>query len=84
MPAEPMSLLLRPRNFFTGNPVMDVPPSFCSTPSQVAAGGKGVRDATDAVSKLAFGAPVAGAEDAGAPGCCGSKSNGTNGVNGHH
>lgn len=82
MPAEPMSLLLRPRNFFTGNPVMDVPPSFCSTPSQVAAGGQGVRDATDAVSKLAFGAPVAGAEDAGAPGCCGA--NGVNGVNGNH
>ena len=88
MPAEPMSLLLRPRNFFTSNPVMDVPPSFCSTPSQVAAGNKGVRDATDAVSRLAFGAPVAGAEEAGAPGvdatggsCC---SNGTNGVNGTH
>lgn len=54
MPAEPMTLLLRPRNFFTNNPVMDVPPSFCSTPSQVAADGAGVHDATDKVSQLAF------------------------------
>ncbi|KAK4099480.1 hypothetical protein N658DRAFT_475249 [Parathielavia hyrcaniae] len=35
MPAEPMTLLLRPRNFFAGNPVMDVPPSFVRVPSQV-------------------------------------------------
>ncbi|PLB38794.1 peroxisomal copper amine oxidase [Aspergillus candidus] len=38
MPAEPMTLLLRPRNFFTRNPVLDVPPSFARSPSQVAAG----------------------------------------------
>lgn len=38
MPAEPMTLLLRPRNFFTRNPVLDVPPSFSRSPSQVAAG----------------------------------------------
>ncbi len=37
MPAEPMTLLLRPRNFFLKNPALDVPPSYCSTPSQVAA-----------------------------------------------
>ena len=36
MPAEPMTLLLRPRNFFLKNPALDVPPSFCSTPSQKA------------------------------------------------
>ena len=36
MPAEPMTLMLRPRNFFLKNPALDVPPSFCSTPSQVA------------------------------------------------
>ncbi|OIW24631.1 hypothetical protein CONLIGDRAFT_604273 [Coniochaeta ligniaria NRRL 30616] len=54
MPAEPITLLLRPRNFFTSNPVMDVPPSYASTPSQVLAGGKGVIDATDKFSKLAF------------------------------
>jgi len=37
MPAEPMTLLLRPRNFFLKNPALDVPPSFSSTPTQVAA-----------------------------------------------
>ncbi|KAJ3566516.1 hypothetical protein NPX13_g7100 [Xylaria arbuscula] len=54
MPVEPITLLLRPRNFFTNNPVMDVPPSFCSTPSQVAANNAGVVDAKDKMSKLAF------------------------------
>lgn len=34
MPAEPMTLLLRPRNFFQKNPALDVPPSYSSTPSQ--------------------------------------------------
>lgn len=38
MPAEPMTVLLRPRNFFTRNPVLDVPPSFSRTPSEVAKG----------------------------------------------
>lgn len=82
MPAEPMTLLLRPvcvslstkssfvlvslgsggfemlhctdslqRNFFLRNPALDVPPSYCSTPSQVAAG-KGARDMADKMSKL--------------------------------
>lgn len=52
MPAEPMTLLLRPRNFFAKNPALDVPPSYCSTPSQVA--GKGaVLDARDKMSELA-------------------------------
>ncbi|KXJ97285.1 copper amine oxidase [Microdochium bolleyi] len=37
MPCEPMTLLLRPRHFFLNNPVMDVPPSMCTTPSMVAA-----------------------------------------------
>jgi primary-amine oxidase len=41
MPAEPMTLLLRPRNFFDRNPVLDVPPSYARTPSQVAAGASG-------------------------------------------
>ena len=36
MPAEPFTLLLRPRNFFLKNPALDVPPSYCSTPTQVA------------------------------------------------
>lgn len=38
MPSEPMTLLLRPRNFFERNPVLDVKPSYARTPSQVAAG----------------------------------------------
>ncbi|KAI9872983.1 MAG: Copper amine oxidase, partial [Watsoniomyces obsoletus] len=32
MPAEPMTLLLRPRNFFLRNPALDVPPSYARTP----------------------------------------------------
>jgi primary-amine oxidase len=51
MPAEPMTLLLRPRNFFARNPALDVPPSYCSTPSQVASKEK-VFDAADKMSKL--------------------------------
>jgi primary-amine oxidase len=34
MPAEPMTLLLRPRNFFTRNAALDVPPSSYITRSQ--------------------------------------------------
>lgn len=45
MPAEPMTLLLRPRNFFLRNPALDVPPSFARSPSQVLAGKKGVEEA---------------------------------------
>lgn len=54
MPAEPMTLLLRPRNFFVRNPALDVPPSYCSTPSMIAAGKKEkeVWDKTDSESKL--------------------------------
>ena len=33
MPAEPVSLLLRPRNFFKQNPALDVPPSYVQTTS---------------------------------------------------
>ncbi|KAF3930138.1 hypothetical protein ABW19_dt0208273 [Dactylella cylindrospora] len=57
MPAEPMSLLLRPRHFFLRNPVLDVPPSYSSTPSQVANPGlkEKVVNAADKLSKLAFG-----------------------------
>lgn len=36
-----MTLLLRPRNFFTRNPALDVPPSFARTPSEVLAGKTG-------------------------------------------
>lgn len=41
MPAEPMTVLLRPRNFFDRNPALDVPPSYSRAPSQVAAGKSG-------------------------------------------
>lgn len=71
MPAEPMTLLLRPRNFFTNNPVMNVPPSYISIPSQVAANKEAVVDAADKVSKMAFD-----------EGCC-AGSNGTNRSNGN-
>ncbi|RYO74139.1 hypothetical protein DL766_005631 [Monosporascus sp. MC13-8B] len=73
MPVEPITLLLRPRNFFTNNPVMDVPPSYCSTPSRVTAKGAGVTDAADKMSKLAF-----------ANECCSAAgAKGANGANGH-
>ncbi|KAF2720575.1 hypothetical protein K431DRAFT_313245 [Polychaeton citri CBS 116435] len=55
MPAEPMTVLLRPRNFFTQNPCLDVPPSYSSTPSQIAAGKNGVKGIVDNLSRLAFG-----------------------------
>lgn len=58
MPAEPMTLLLRPRNFFTRNPCLDVPPSYSSVPSK----GKNVNVArgtvgsiVDGISRMAFG-----------------------------
>ncbi|KKA27262.1 hypothetical protein TD95_004093 [Thielaviopsis punctulata] len=54
MPAEPITLLLRPRNFFTSNPVLDVPPSYATMPSQIQEQEKAVVDATDKMSKLAF------------------------------
>ncbi|KAF2866570.1 copper amine oxidase [Massariosphaeria phaeospora] len=56
MPAEPMTLLLRPRNFFTRNPCLDVPPSYCSVPSGVRQGSTLV----DKISKLAFSDNKAG------------------------
>ncbi|KAI1846296.1 hypothetical protein JX265_010883 [Neoarthrinium moseri] len=74
MPVEPITLLLKPRNFFSNNPVMNVPPSYASTPSQVAAGNAGVYDATDKISKLAFTNGTNGTNGS----CCAS-----NGANGH-
>ncbi|GAM85320.1 hypothetical protein ANO11243_033250 [Dothideomycetidae sp. 11243] len=55
MPAEPMSVLLRPRHFFTQNPALDIPPSYSSTPSQIRDGKKGFSGVVDSVSRLAFG-----------------------------
>lgn len=71
MPVEPMTLLLRPRNFFSNNPVMNVPPSYVTIPSQIAANKEAVVDATDKMSKMAFSNGSNGAASA----CC-SGSNG--------
>ncbi|KAI6791810.1 hypothetical protein KC332_g14965 [Hortaea werneckii] len=70
MPAEPMTVLLRPRNFFTRNPALDVPPSYSRTPTQVQAGKGGVKGLVDNVSRLAFGG---GGEKGGSNDCCGGK-----------
>ncbi|KAK0929926.1 peroxisomal copper amine oxidase [Friedmanniomyces endolithicus] len=67
MPAEPMTVLFRPRNFFTQNPALDVPPSYSSTPSQMAAGKTGIRGIVDSISRLAFG----GKQEKGGSGDCG-------------
>lgn len=53
MPAEPMIVLLRPRNFIQ-NPALDVPPLYSNTPSQVAARNSGIRSVVDNISRLAF------------------------------
>lgn len=52
MPAEPMTVLLRPRNFFLKNPALDVPPSSAMTPSQKASmfGGLKAVDRSDKAS----------------------------------
>ena len=69
MPAEPMTLLLRPRNFFTRNPCLDIPPSYCSVPSGVRQGST----LMDRISKLAFGekeTATAQGEGPGEAACC--------------
>lgn len=60
MPAEPISVLLKPRHFFLRNPALDVPPSHSSRPSQVANRGVTgvVADVTDSMSRVvSFGDP---------------------------
>jgi primary-amine oxidase len=53
MPVEPITLRLRPRNFFLRNAALDVPPSYSSTPSARAGNAtNGVTDVADAVSRL--------------------------------
>ena len=52
MPVEPMTVLLRPRNFFLKNPALDVPPSYSFTPSQVAGKHAGL-NAADKASRVA-------------------------------
>lgn len=68
MPAEPVSVLLRPRHFFERNPALDVPPSWTSVPSGK---GRGPGGLVDRVSKLAFaeGAKEGGGGVAACAGC---------------
>jgi hypothetical protein len=76
---EPMTLLMRPRNLFASNPVMNVPPAFSSTPSLLAAGKAGW-DGTDRGSRLAFrnghGEPHGNGDGTGAVCCEGGPANG--------
>lgn len=55
MPAEPITLLLRPRNFFLMNPALDVPPSYAIKTTEVIAKKNGETEYYDKESKLAFG-----------------------------
>lgn len=64
MPAEPITLLLRPRNFFKQNPALDVPPSYSMTTSEVESGVK--KSANDDGSKEVS--------------CCGNSCGGINGT----
>ncbi|KAK6464484.1 peroxisomal copper amine oxidase [Scheffersomyces coipomensis] len=57
MPTEIFDLMLRPRHFFTENPVLDVKPSYSKTTSEVRTGNKGVDTCSlnvDTTSRLAF------------------------------
>lgn len=57
MPTEIFDLMLRPRHFFTENPVLDVKPSYSRTTTEVKAGKKGVDSCSlnvDKTSRLAF------------------------------
>ncbi|ODV93130.1 hypothetical protein PACTADRAFT_72206 [Pachysolen tannophilus NRRL Y-2460] len=55
MPVEPMSLLLRPRNFFLENPTLDIVPSHATTTSEAVKAGNAQHKASgDGVSRLAF------------------------------
>lgn len=62
MPAEPMSLLLRPRHFFLRNPALDVVPTYMSTPTDTR--DKTALDRRDKGSRLAFAEQKA---------CCGTE-----------
>lgn len=57
MPTEIFDLMLRPRHFFTENPVLDVKPSYAKTTKEVKAGAAGVDTCSltvDKTSRLAF------------------------------
>lgn len=64
MPAEPITLMLRPRHFFLENPALDVLPSHAMTTSEAKkAGNHEIKSLTDTTSRLAF-------EDTPTSGCC--------------
>jgi primary-amine oxidase len=64
MPAEPITLMLRPRHFFTENPALDVIPSHSMTTSEARkAGNTEIKSLTDFTSRLAF-------QDTPSAGCC--------------
>ena len=54
MPAEPVSLLLRPRNFFDRNPALDVPPSRATVPSQMGMANGADNTATESMARLSL------------------------------
>ncbi|ODV97431.1 hypothetical protein PACTADRAFT_66471 [Pachysolen tannophilus NRRL Y-2460] len=55
MPVEPISLLLRPRNFFLENPTLDIVPSHAMTTSEARNSGSIEVDSShDKTSRLAF------------------------------
>lgn len=71
MPAETMSMLLRPRHFFIQNPALDVRPSHAMTTSEARNVTNGeIQSLTDKTSKLAFSQTAA--ENASS--CCSSNS----------
>lgn len=55
MPAEPITLMLRPRHFFLENPALDITPSHAMTTSEARkAGNVEVVSQTDKTSRYAF------------------------------
>ncbi len=54
MPAEPMTLLLRPRHFFLQNPGLDILPSHAATTSEARKMIGDIKSKTDSTSRLAF------------------------------
>lgn len=71
MPAEPITLLMRPRNFFTANPALDLIPSYAKTTSEARkSGGTEVKSQLDTASRLAFSNTSASFEGGS---CCSKK-----------
>lgn len=72
MPAEPITLLMRPRNFFTQNPALDIQPSYAMTTSGAKKldGSTEVKSNLDTASRLAFSNTSA---SFGGSSCCSKK-----------